>query len=144
MIIDLLRKCFAEPTVEKHTCEKLAAIALLVEVALADGSLDDNECASLKKAIEKSHGLTGDELDMLLENAQHEQRDATSSYTFTRVINDEFDAQEKFKLVQDMWAVAYADGNLDKYEEHAIRKLSELIHVPHSEFIRAKLLARPD
>ncbi|MDN3640614.1 TerB family tellurite resistance protein [Simiduia curdlanivorans] len=143
MIIELLKKCFSEPTVEQHRCEKLAAIALLVEIAMADGSLDDQECASLKKAIEKSHNLTGGELDMLLENAKHEQRNATSSYTFTRVINDEFSAEEKFTLVQDMWAVAYADGNLDKYEEHAIRKLSELIHVPHNEFIRAKLLARP-
>ena len=143
MILDLLRKSFAEPTIEKNSCEKLAAIALLVEVAMADGSMAPAERETLKKAIEKSHGLVGDELEILLENAKREQRDTTSSYAFTRVINDEFSPAAKFELVHNMWAIAYADGDLDKYEEHAIRKLSELIHVPHSEFIRAKLLARP-
>lgn len=144
MIIDLLKNWFSEPTIQEKPCQTLAAVALLVEVAMADGTLDDSECNALKLAIEKSHGLRGEELDSLLNKAKNHQKDATSSYGFTRVINDEFSPNEKFQLVENMWTIAYADGDLDKYEEHRIRKLSELIHLPHAEFIRAKLNARPD
>lgn len=142
MILDLLKKWFDAPTVAQRPCHQLAAIALLVEVAMADGTLAELELTALKKAIQQSHDLKGDALDTLLTNAKREQQQATSAYTFTRVINDEFSADEKYKLIQDMWAIAYADGNLDKYEEHTIRKLSELIYVSHSDFIRAKLTAR--
>lgn len=142
MIKDLLRKLFDEPTLASRPDHQLAALALLVEVAMADGDLDSKELASLRAAIAQSHGLAGDALEQLLYRARHAQEQTTSVYAFTRVINDEFDETAKFALVQDMWAVAYADGRLDKYEEHRIRRLAELIHLPHSEFIRAKLAAR--
>lgn len=142
MILDLLKSLFDEPTVESRPCPQLAGIALLVEVAMADGALADSERQTLISAIARSHRLTEAEVGQLLERATQHQDQATSVYEFTRVINDEFSAQEKYELVQAMWAVAYADGNLDKYEEHTIRKLAELIHVSHSDFIRAKMSAR--
>jgi uncharacterized tellurite resistance protein B-like protein len=42
-----------------------------------------------------------------------------------------------------MWKVAYADGSVDKYEAHIIRRISDLIHLPNSQFVRAKQEARP-
>ena len=41
-------------------------------------------------------------------------------------------------MVELLWRVAYADGDLDKYEEHLVRRIADLIHVPHSVFIRMK------
>lgn len=142
MIVDLLKNLFEAPTVEARPSHQLAGIALLVEVAMADGHLDTRERAALSAALQKSHRLTAQEVDHLVQQAESQQDQATSLYEFTRVINDEFSAQEKYDLVQAMWAVAFADGNVDKYEEHTIRKLADLIHVSHGDFIRAKLSAR--
>ncbi|UTA48990.1 TerB family tellurite resistance protein [Simiduia sp. 21SJ11W-1] len=139
MIVELLKNLFDEPTLETRPCQQLAGIALLVEVAMADGQLDETERQALVNALAKSHKLGNTEIEHLITQATEHQDKATSVYEFTRVINDEFSQAEKFELVQAMWAVAYADGNLDKYEEHTIRKLAELIHVSHSDFIRAKL-----
>ena len=65
--------------------------------------------------------------------------DSTSLYEFTRDINDNFDSNERIKLIESMWKIAYADGNIDKYEEHIIRKVSSLIYVALSDFIQAIL-----
>ncbi len=63
-------------------------------------------------------------------------------YGFTQLINQHCNPQEKFDLVTYMWRIAYADGDLDKYEEYIIRKVADLIHLGHGEFIRAKHAAR--
>jgi uncharacterized tellurite resistance protein B-like protein len=67
--------------------------------------------------------------------------EATSLYEFTRIINDHYSAQQKVQLIGAMWAVAFADGNLDKYEEALIRQVAELTYVPHQDYIRCKLAA---
>jgi len=41
--------------------------------------------------------------------------------------------------VESLWEVAYADQHLDRYEDHLVRKVADLIHVRHSDFIRTKL-----
>ena len=68
--------------------------------------------------------------------------ESTSLYEFTRVINDNYTPQQKLQLISAMWVVAYADGNLDKYEEHLIRRVAELTYVAHEDYIRAKLRAQ--
>ena len=64
-------------------------------------------------------------------------------YQFTQRINRYCSHEEKFHLITGMWRIAFADGDLDKYEEYIIRKVSDLIHLGHGEFIRAKHAARP-
>lgn len=142
MIADLLKRLFDAPAVESKPCHQLSAIALLVEVAMADGHLDESETASLSQAIERTFGLGQAAAEAMIERARLAQADAVSHFEFTRVINAEFDPAQKFELVLAMWQLAYADGNLDRYEEHTIRKIAELLYLPHSEFIRAKLQAR--
>ena len=142
MITELLNKLFDAPAIESKPCHQLAAIALLVEVGMADGHLDKVEEASLSRAIARTFNLTPDAISAMITRARAAHSDAVSHFEFTRVINAEFNAEQKFELVLAMWQLAYADGNLDRYEEHTIRKLAELLYLPHSEFIRAKLLAR--
>ena len=74
--------------------------------------------------------------------AEAQASQATSLYEFTRLINDEYDYDEKLRLIENMWRIAFSDDELDKYEEHLIRKVSELIYVSHSDFIRLKLKVR--
>jgi uncharacterized tellurite resistance protein B-like protein len=78
----------------------------------------------------------------LIEISKKNIDDSNSLYDFTRDINDNLDSEERIKLIESMWKIAYADGNIDKYEEHIIRKVSNLIYVAHSDFIKAKIKAR--
>lgn len=117
----------------------LAAAALLIEMTRADYSVDSAEKQALKDVLQLALALDAGELDKLLELAGTAADRATSLYEFTRLINDHYSREEKLVLIESMWRVAFADGDLDKYEERLIRQVSDLIHVPHKEFIRLKL-----
>lgn len=123
---------------------QLACAALLIEVATIDNRLDKRELAAMYKILQQKFGISPDECSKLTELAKSEFEDASSTYQFTRLVNDHCSYEEKFGVVKDMWAIAFADGHLDKYEEYIIRKVSELIHVAHGDFIRAKQAARSE
>ena len=129
------------PTVDDKTSTK-ACIALLLEISMADEVLDESELIALKNTLQKDFQINEDEIDEIIDLTKENVEDSTSLYEFTRDINDNFDAAERVKLIESMWKIAYADGNIDKYEEHIIRKVSNLIYVAHSDFIKAKLSAK--
>jgi uncharacterized tellurite resistance protein B-like protein len=85
--------------------------------------------------------LSSAEVEELLKDAEDNADQATSTFEFTRVVKEYFDDAQRVELLLALWRVAYADGVLDKYEEHFIRKVSDLLYVSHSDFIRAKHLA---
>jgi len=122
---------------------QLACAALLIEVAVVDENFDNAELMTLYKHLKENFDLSQQECETLTTLAHKESTEATSTYQFTQLVNEQCSAEEKYELIKGMWSIAYADGNLDKYEEYVIRKVSELIYVSHSDFIRAKLAARP-
>ncbi|HDH50110.1 MAG TPA: TerB family tellurite resistance protein, partial [Nitrospirae bacterium] len=80
--------------------------------------------------------------DTLLTLAEQEVKRATDYYEFTSLINRGFTYEQKVKVVEHLWEVAFADDTLDKYEEHMVRRIADLIYVSHKDFIEAKLRAR--
>lgn len=147
-MITALKSLFILPagdTPEEHRHRvHLASAALLIETARADFTQDAEEEAALEYLLCKSLSLPQDEVHALIEQASRRLDAATSLYEFTRVINDHYGPAEKLELITAMWQVAYADGDLDKYEEHLIRQVAELVYVPHADYIRSKLTARAD
>jgi len=122
----------------------LACAALLIEVINSDHELDDRETEAFLEVLQSSLDIPEDDLKEMVRLAEAQAHQATSLYEFTRLINDEYDYNQKLKLVENMWRIAFSDKELDKYEEHLIRKVSELIYVSHSDFIKTKLTARDD
>ena len=122
----------------------LAAAALLIEMTRADYSVDDAEEKTLASALKESLSLSDREIAELVSLAAKAADKATSLYEFTRLINDHYSPDEKRGLIKCMWRVAFADGNLDKYEERLIRQVSDLIHVSHKDFIRIKMEVAAD
>ena len=118
---------------------QLATAALLIEVASADHNLDETELERIKAILQQKFALDTEQLTTLTELAKTQKDEATSLYQFTQLINEHCSPEEKFKLIAAMWEVAFADNELDKYEEYLIRKVADLIYVSHSDFIRAKL-----
>jgi len=147
-MIQVLKSLFENP---QRDCEEsqrrglhLAAAALLIETARADFTQDAVEQVKLTQLLANSLKLSQDEVEQLVISAEERVDEAISLYEFTRVINDHYSAEQKLRLIDAMWAVAYADGNIDKYEEALIRQVAELTYVPHSDYIQSKLSARDE
>jgi|TARA_R100000005_G_scaffold94241_1_gene71633 uncharacterized tellurite resistance protein B-like protein len=144
-MINALKALFILPEEDSKEARQhrvqLAAAALLIETARADFTQDASEEAALEQMLSESLVLPRHEVKALIEAASTRVEEATSLYEFTRVINDHYGPEEKLTLIASMWQVAYADGNLDKYEEHLIRQVAELTYVPHQDYIRCKLAA---
>lgn len=131
------------PALTDHQ-KQLAVAALLVEVAMADHQLSDIEASKLNQLLAQKFSLTANEIVDLIDLAKNESNHATSLHQFTQIVNTQCSSSDKFRLIKAMWEMAYADGDLDKYEDYMIRKVADLIYVPHSEFIRAKSLVKAE
>ena len=113
-----------KPLIDDKTSIK-ACIALLLETSMADEVLEESELSALKETLIKDFNISEEEITELIEISKQNVDDSTSLYEFTRDINDNFDSNERIKLIESMWKIAYADGNIDKYEEHIL----SLIHI---------------
>lgn len=138
-----LKPAAQESAADKEHRLQLASAALLMELASADHEFSEDERATLEQILRESHGLSQQELQQLWQLAEEEKANATSLYQFTALFNEHYDYPAKLQLLARLWQVAYADGRLDRYEEHTIRKIADLLYVSHKDFIQTKLAARP-
>ncbi len=118
---------------------RVAAAALLVEVVKADTSFSREERAAVLAAAQRKFGLEREEAESLMRLAEAEAGEAVDFYQFTSAINQAFDPAQKQRLIEELWRVALADEVIHRHEEYVIRKVADLIYVPHSAFIAAKL-----
>ena len=119
-----------------------ACVALLVEIAFADKEFNNKEKESLKEALINSYNLEEETIEEIITDAENTVTESTSLYEYTRTVNDEFEYSDKLNLLENLWKIAYADSSLDKYEEHLIRKISDLVHISHGDYINIKLKVR--
>ena len=119
----------------------LATTALLVEVMRLDGTADDERDAVLKVVTER-FGLGEDEAAEIVALAEAEVREAVGFYQFTSLIKRHFDIPQKERIVEMLWRVAWADATVSAHEMHVIRKIADLIHLPHASYVAAKQRAR--
>ncbi len=117
---------------------QLATAALMFEMLRADDDEHPDERHALERALQKCFALSESETRQLAQLAEREADDSVSLHQFTGLINRHFTPGEKIRVVEMLWQVAYADGSLDRYEEALVRKIAELIYVPHREFMQAK------
>ncbi len=125
-----------------HSLE-LASAALLLEISRADHDVADVEKAAIRDAIGAVYHLAPDEVEDLLSAASAAVETAVSLYDFTAILNERFSPDQKRRLMEMLWAVAYADEHLDHYEEYYVRKVADLLHISHEDYIRTKLKAAP-
>ncbi|MBT8428524.1 MAG: TerB family tellurite resistance protein [Gammaproteobacteria bacterium] len=123
---------------------RLATGALLLEMVYMDGELRPEQCEAVKAQLLLHFGLDEKEAAKLVELAEAERADATDYFQFTSLVNNNYAQEQKIALVERLWRIAYANESLHMYEEHLVRKVAELLYVPHSAFIAAKLRASGD
>jgi uncharacterized tellurite resistance protein B-like protein len=121
---------------------RLAAVALLQRMAAADFETREEERAALIAAVGRLLGEPAEEAARTLQSAAAHGRDVVSLFDFTRVLHSRLDPQQKVEVVELLWSIACADGEIDPQEEYLVRKVARLLHVPDAEFLAAKRRAR--
>jgi uncharacterized tellurite resistance protein B-like protein len=124
--------------VDPAQAARCAAAALLLEMAHMDETVTPAEQAAVIDAVRARFGLSPEQAQGLIACAQEEREQATDYHQFTSLINAHFDPAERAALIEQLWQVAYADQLLCKHEEYLVRKVANLLHVPHQTFIAAK------
>ena len=132
-------------TAERNQLNLMRAV-LMLEVAQSDCQESDVETQEIEALISaqfggEHHDGEGSVRDILTD-ARKEKAESAGLYEYTRLACETLSMEDRVQLVAQFWQIAYADGVIDKYEEAAIRKVSDLLYVPHSDFIRAKLSAQ--
>jgi len=126
---------------EVHSIQ-FATATLLMEVSRSDEGHKEIEKDAVFGILQRLFEFSTTELAKLMELAEDASDEAHDLYSFTRLINEHYDYSAKQQLVTNLWEVAYADGRVDAFEEHIIRRISGLVHLANQDFIKAKITAR--
>jgi uncharacterized tellurite resistance protein B-like protein len=118
-----------------------ACAVLLCEVMRADGIFTELEQDKLKHLLMEQFSLSADDVLAIIEQAIHLSENASDFYQFTSRLNQFYSLEERKEIVDLLWQVAYADGDLANIEEHIIRKIADLLHLRHDEYIASKIKA---
>ncbi len=132
-ILDFL----ADPGTSKGAAEngdgaeerQVAVAALLVEAAVMDERFEAGERAKIVELLKSTFGLGEEETGRLIEEAEREVHDSSHLFRFTRVVNQRFSQEDRVELMEMLWEVVYADGELHDYEAGLMRRIAGLIHV---------------
>ena len=118
---------------------QLAAAVLLLEMERADYQEDDQERATIIDVLKTHFRVSQEEAESLIAEAAEEADKAVSMHDYVTTLNEHLTAADKLHIIRMLWQVAFSDGELHHYEEHLLRQLSELLHVPHHDYVRVKL-----
>ena len=147
-MLEKLKDWLAKPKGGTETVEEteeqriaLAAAMLLLEVAWADHEITEDELSSVQTSLRSLYGIDSDQVDAIVADARKTHEESSSIFPFTRELNDSLNYQERTLLLEHLWRlITFKDASFH-YEEHAIRKVADLLYVRHSDFIKAKLKA---
>jgi len=149
-VLDALRHLL-QPRVEKppeataaedERALRLAAAALMFEIVRADASVEPEELVVMRASLQSTFALSAEETSELVRLAEEKSRSASSLYELTSLVDARLELAQKKRIVELLWLVAFADGRKDAQEEHLVRRIAGLLHVPHADFIDAKQRAR--
>jgi uncharacterized tellurite resistance protein B-like protein len=108
---------------------RVAAAALLVHLGHADGGLDEEEMAYLRRVASESFGLDADKAERLIAYAEEEERNAIDLNQFTSTLKRNLDEEGRRIIVELLWQMAYADGAAHEFEDNLVWRVSELLGV---------------
>ena len=131
----------ADAAAQEHVLQ-LASAVLLVEMMRADHDCRQVERQAAVDALTAGFGLADDEVARLLELADTVARDASDLYSFTSRLKDGFSLEQRVRMVEQLWQVAFADGYLSHHETQLMLKLGDLLYIPRADFVAAKQRAR--
>jgi len=127
-----------ENTEAREHALRLATAVLMIDVARSDHSFDETEFDRILELVRIHFNLSTEDTADLIVEAHERSEESVSAYDFTRLLTDNLDHHEKSRIVSLLWQVAFADGELDKYEDSYVLKISDLLHVSRARVMRLK------
>lgn len=124
--------------VDQERALRVATAALLVEMSRADFAESATERDEILRVLAHHFAVDQADAESLLERAASRADSSVSLHEFTRLLHEQLQHDEKLAIVEMLWRVALADAELDKYEDYLVRKIAELLYIPHSDLMRLK------
>jgi uncharacterized tellurite resistance protein B-like protein len=122
---------------------QLATVVLFLEMMYMDDKVEPKEQEIILSLIHQHFSLTAEQTTALA-LAEQQRKQATDYFQFTSLINKEYSLEQKVGLIESLWKIAFIDGVLDMNEEYLVRKIADLLYVPHTAFILAKNRVEPE
>jgi uncharacterized tellurite resistance protein B-like protein len=117
---------------------QLATVVLFLEMMHIDDKIETTEQDIILSLVQQNFSLTAEQAADLIALAEQQRKQATDYFQFTSLINKTYSQDQKIRLIESLWKIAFIDGVLDMHEEYLVRKIADLLHVPHTDFIMAK------
>jgi len=121
---------------------RIATCALLIEMSQIDGEFSESERESILSTITKDYHVENKHAAAILDAADEELKGKLDLWQFTNLINRNYTHEEKIKIIEMIWYIAYTDGRLDKHEDSLVHKLADLLHLTHRQLIDTKMRVR--
>jgi len=121
-----------------------AAAVLMFEVVWADHDIAEAELTVMSQLLQRMFGIDAARVEKIHAATRANHDASVGVFPFTRAINEQLDKDAKYDVLKAMWSIALADEQIDAFEEHTIRRIADLLYVPHQRFIEAKLAARSE
>ena len=146
-MLDIVKRFFGTPSTAESSQAKdenqhdvrVAVCALLVEMAKIDETFTSDEMAKIISILKEKYGLSSDDADELISVAEKELDGSIDYWQFARLINNNYSTEEKIDIIEMLWRIVFVDEKMDKYENHLMHKLAELLRLSHQQLIEAKI-----
>jgi uncharacterized tellurite resistance protein B-like protein len=146
-MIDIVKRFFStlstaessQTTNDNQHDVRVAVCALLVEMAKIDETFTPSEMTKIISILKEKYGLSADDADELISVAEKELDGSIDYWQFARLINDNYSTEEKIDIIEMLWRIVFVDEKMDKYENHLMHKLAELLRLSHQQLIEAKI-----
>ena len=118
--------------------QQLAQAALMFHVIAADGIIRDDEKNKLSQVLESNYALTPQESNQLIEEAKRADREAIDLYSFTSILKHQLDESKRLELVENLWEMVFADGEIHELEDNVVWRIAELLAVDKRDRMEIK------
>lgn len=148
-MIDIVKRFFdktgsGRPAGEGRTEHDLrvATCALLVEMARIDEHFSESEMETILSILKDRYGLSSEEAEALIAEADRELEESIDYWQFARLINENYTNEEKIGIIETLWRIVFIDGKMDKHEDYLMHKMADLLRLTHPQLIEAKMKVR--
>ena len=111
----------------------IAACALLLEIAHADDVFAPEERERILRAVRDDLGVPAGDVEEVVRLAEEERRESVDLYQFTKLVGEKFTRAQRLRLLEVIWGVVYADGQMTSVENQLARRIAELLGFQHPE-----------
>jgi len=142
-----LKKIFSSKVEDpiSHLDEKTTATAaLLIEAALSDETYCETEKEMIISVLRRNYDLSETEVQEVVDAAEKAHANSDQILYFTRTVKETVPFEERVHIIEMLWEITYADGELTDYEANLIRRICGLIYVDDvdSGKVRKRVLSR--